>query len=148
MSPNFPNLWSSTVLHQVQLEDLWSLAGTFVIIYWVWRIPDVEGEDRKSINWIGLPGPEGGLLTLACVAQAQLSSIKPPFFCCLGHQIEFHQKVSTKKGKIYSIQLLYSTDSPLALQTNMQSHIVNVQEGLLFAFDFYKKQTPSELSLQ
>lgn len=57
MSPIFPNLWSSTVLHQVQLEDRWSLAGTFVIIYWIWRIPDVEGKDRKSINRIGLPGP-------------------------------------------------------------------------------------------
>ena len=79
-SPNFPNLWTSAVLHQVQLEDRWSLAGTFVIIYWVRCIPDIEGEDRKSINWIGLPGPEGGLLTLACVAQAQLSSIKLLFF--------------------------------------------------------------------
>lgn len=77
MSPNFPNLWSSAVLHQDQLEDRWSLAGTFVIIYWVWCIPHIEGEDRKSINWIGLPGPGGGLLTLACMAQAQLPSIKP-----------------------------------------------------------------------
>jgi len=70
MSPNLPNLWSSAVLHQDQLEDRWSLAGTFVIIYWVWCIPHIEGEDRKSINWIGLPDPEGGLLTLACVVQA------------------------------------------------------------------------------
>lgn len=58
--------------------------GTFVIIYWVWRIPDIEGEDRKSISWIGLPGPEGGLLTLACVAKAQLSSIKALFLLLFG----------------------------------------------------------------
>lgn len=69
MSLNFPNLWSLAVLHQDQLEDLWSLVGTFVIIYWVWHIPHIEGEDRKSMNWIGLPGPQGGLLTLACVVQ-------------------------------------------------------------------------------
>lgn len=84
MSPNCSNLWSSAVLHQVQLDDRWSLAGTFVIIYWVRHIPDIEGEDRKSINWIGLPGAEGGLLTLTCIAQAQLSSIKLLFLLLFG----------------------------------------------------------------
>lgn len=67
------DLWSSAVLHQVQLEDWWSLVGTFVIISWIWCIPDVEGEDRKSIKRIRLPSPPGGLLT---AAQAWLSSIK------------------------------------------------------------------------
>lgn len=102
MSPNFPNLWSSTVLHQVQLEDRWSLAGTFVIIYWVWRIPDVEGEDRKSINWIGLPGPEGGLLTLPCVAQTQLSSIKPLSCTAVwAIKLNFIKRPEQKKGGRY-----------------------------------------------
>lgn len=49
-------------------------------------------------------------------------------------------KRSQQKGKIYSIRLLYSAGSPFVLQTNMQSHIVNVQEGLLFAFDFIKSK--------
>lgn len=145
MSPNFVNLWSSTVLHQVQLEDCWSLAGTFVIIYWVWRIPDVEGEDRKSINWIGLPGPQGGLLTLACMAQAQLSSIKLLFLLQFGpsnwiSSKGLNKKKKEKRGKMYSIKLLYSADSPFALQTNMHSHILNVEEGLLFACDFRKSK--------
>lgn len=143
MSLNFPNLWSPTVLHQVQLEDRWSLASTFVIIYWVWCIPDVEGEDRKSINWIGLPGPEGGLLTpglhgsgSALLHQASL------FTAVWAIKLNFIKRSPHKKkgGKIYSIKLLYSTDSPFALQTNMQSHIVNVREGLLFAFDFIKSK--------
>lgn len=108
MSPNFSNLWSSAVLHQDQLEDRWSLAGTFVIIYWVWCIPHIEGEDRKSINWIGLPGPEGGLLTLARVALAQLSSIKPLFLLVFGSS-----NWISSNGRKYSIQLLYSTDSGL-----------------------------------
>lgn len=113
MSPNVPNLWSSTVLHQVQLEDRWSLAGTFVIIYWVWRIPDVERDDRKSITG------------LCCRAQGEVSLPRfesplhqaSPLSAVWDH-IEFHQQISTQKERC-RMKLLYSTDSHFALQTNM-----------------------------
>lgn len=64
MSQSVRNLWSSAVLHQVQLEPLLSLAAPFVIIYWPAHIPHIEGVDRKSINRIELPRPAGSPLSL------------------------------------------------------------------------------------
>lgn len=79
MSQSVRNLWSSAVLHQVQLEPLLSLAAPFVIIYWPAHIPHIEGVDRKSINRIELPRPAGSPLLLSL----SLVSLSPCVALCL-----------------------------------------------------------------
>lgn len=79
MSQSVRNLWSSAVLHQVQLEPLLSLAAPFVIIYWPAHIPHIEGVDRKSINRIELPRPAGSPLSLSL----SLVSLSPCVALCL-----------------------------------------------------------------
>lgn len=99
-----------------------------------WR----RGQKINKLDWAARPrgrSPYPGLHGSGSTPLHQAS----PFTSVWAIKLNFTKR-SQQNRKIYSIWLLYSADSPFALQANMQSHIVNVQEGLLFAFDFIKSK--------
>lgn len=99
-----------------------------------WR----RGQKINKLDWAARPrgrSPYPGLCGSGSTLLHQISL----FTAVWTIKLNFIKR-SQQKGKIYSIRLLYSAGSPFVLQTNMQSHIVNVQEGLLFAFDFIKSK--------
>lgn len=100
-----------------------------------WR----SGQEINRLDWAARPRGRSPYPSM-CGSNSALLCQAFIFVLLFGPSTWIPSKGLDKKGEICSIWPLYSTDSPFALQANMQSLIVNVQEGLLFAFDFIKSK--------